>query len=70
VERLTTAFETADIAGLLAPLTQDVWLTMPPLPLKTHRRQLAGEFVATAFRPGWTGRLLLTRANGQPAFGF
>jgi len=44
VERLTTAFETADIAGLLALLTQDVWLTMPPLPLKTHGRELAGEF--------------------------
>jgi DNA-directed RNA polymerase specialized sigma24 family protein len=23
-----------------------------------------------AFRPGWTARLLPTRANGQPAFGF
>ena len=27
-------------------------------------------FAATTFRPGWTGRLLPTRANGQPAFGF
>ena len=71
VERLTTAFETADIAGLLALLTQDVWLTMPPLPLEYQGRELAGQFfAATAFRPGWTGRLLPTRANGQPAFGF
>ena len=34
VDRLTTAFETADIAGILALLTEDVWLTMPPLPLE------------------------------------
>jgi hypothetical protein len=35
--------------------------------------RLAGRFLAaTAFRPGWTGRLVesLTRANRQPAFGF
>jgi RNA polymerase sigma-70 factor (ECF subfamily) len=71
VDRLTTAFETADIAGLLALLTQDVWLTMPPLPLEYQGRELAGQFfAATAFRPGWTARLLPTRANGQPAFGF
>jgi RNA polymerase sigma-70 factor (ECF subfamily) len=59
VDRLTTAFETADIAGLLALL------------LEYQGRELAGQFfAATAFRPGWTGRLLPTRANGQPAFGF
>jgi hypothetical protein len=68
---LTTAFETADIAGILALLTEDVWLTMPPLPLEYQGRELAGQFfAATAFRPGWTARLLPTRANGQPAFGF
>jgi hypothetical protein len=34
-------------------------------------RELAAEFLAaTAFRPGWTARLIPARANGQPAFGF
>jgi len=34
-------------------------------------RELAAKFLtATAFRPGWTARLIPTRANGQPAFGF
>jgi len=42
VEQLTTAYETADIAGLLTLLTQDVSLTMPPLPLENHGRELAG----------------------------
>jgi len=44
---------------------------MPPLPLEYQGRELAAQFlIATAFRPGWTARLMETRANGQPAFGF
>ena len=71
VHRLTRAFEAADIAGIVALLTEDVWVTMPPLPLEYQGRDLAAQFlIATAFRPGWTARLLGTRANGQPAFGF
>jgi RNA polymerase sigma-70 factor (ECF subfamily) len=71
VERLTGAFEAADVDGIVALLTDDVWLTMPPLPLEYQGRELAAQFfTATAFRPGWTGRLIATRANGQPAFGF
>ena len=71
VEGLTKAFEAADVAGIVAFLTEDAWLTMPPLPLEYQGRDLAAQFlVATAFRPGWTARLIPTRANGQPAFGF
>ena len=52
-------------------MTEDAWLTMPPLPLQYQGRELAAEFLtATAFRPGWTARLIPARANGQPAFGF
>jgi RNA polymerase sigma-70 factor (ECF subfamily) len=70
VERLTRAFEAANVDGILALLTDDAWLTMPPLPLQYQGRQLAARFLtATAFRPGWTARLVATRANGQPAFG-
>lgn len=57
--------------GIVAMLTEDAWLTMPPLPLEYQGRELAAKFLtATAFRPGWTARLIPTRANGQPAFGF
>jgi hypothetical protein len=71
VDRLTRAFETADVDGIVALLTEDVWLTMPPLPLEYRGPELAAGFLrATAFRPGWTARLVPTRANGQPAFGF
>jgi RNA polymerase sigma-70 factor (TIGR02960 family) len=71
VDRLTKAFEAADVDGIVAMLAEDVWLTMPPLPLEYQGRDLAAQFLtATAFRPGWTTRLIPTRANGQPAFGF
>ena len=71
VDELTRAFESADVDGIVALLAQDVWLTMPPLPLEYQGRELAAAFLrATAFRPGWTARLLPVRANGQPAFGF
>jgi RNA polymerase sigma-70 factor (ECF subfamily) len=71
VDRLTRAFETADVDGIVALLTEDVRVTMPPLALEYQGRELAGQFLrATAFRPGWTARLIPTRANGQPAFGF
>jgi RNA polymerase sigma-70 factor (TIGR02960 family) len=70
VDRLTRAFETADVDGIVAMLTEDAWLTMPPLPLQYQGRELAAKFfTATVLRPGWTARLLPTRANGQPAFG-
>jgi RNA polymerase sigma-70 factor (ECF subfamily) len=71
VDRFTEAFESADVDGLIALLTEDVWLTMPPMPLEYQGPELAAQFLlSTAFRPGWTTRLIPTRANGQPAFGF
>jgi RNA polymerase sigma-70 factor (ECF subfamily) len=71
VDRLTTAFETADVARIVALLTDDAWFTMPPMPLEYQGRDLAARFLsATAFRPGWTARLIPASANGQPAFGF
>jgi RNA polymerase sigma-70 factor (ECF subfamily) len=40
-------------------------------PHRHQGRDLAGQFLrATAFRPGCTARLIATRANGAPAFGF
>jgi RNA polymerase sigma-70 factor (TIGR02960 family) len=69
VARLTRAFETADVAGIVALLTEDARLTMPPLPLEYQGRELAARFL-TAVGQGGTWRLVPTRANGQPAFGF
>jgi RNA polymerase sigma-70 factor (TIGR02960 family) len=69
VDRLTRAFEAADVDGIVALLTEDAWLTMPPIPLEYQGRELARRFFTLVFRPGHRIRLVATRANGQPAFG-
>jgi RNA polymerase sigma-70 factor, ECF subfamily len=70
VARLTQAFEAADVDGIVALLTEDAWLTMPPLPLEYQGRELAARFLTLAFRSRRRQfRLIPTRANGQPAFG-
>jgi len=69
VERLVQAYQDHDLDGLIALLSDDVWLRMPPVPLEYCGRDLARQFFAVAFRPGRTFRLIATRANRQPAFG-
>ena len=69
VDRLTQAFEAADVDGIVALLTEDAWLTMPPLPLEYQGRDLTARFLTLAFRRRHRYRLVATRANGQPAFG-
>jgi RNA polymerase sigma-70 factor (TIGR02960 family) len=68
VEQFTRVFEAKDVHGIVGLLTEDVWLTMPPLPLEWQGRYLADRFLtATAIRHV-RPRLVATRANGQPAF--
>ena len=69
VDRLTRAFEAADVDGIVALLTEDAWLTMPPVPLEYQGRELAARFFTLVFRQHRRYRLVATRANGQPAFG-
>jgi len=70
VERLTHAYETGDIDRLIALLTDDVWVAMPPVPLEYQGIELARRFhTAVTFRNGRKWQVVSTRANGQPAFG-
>lgn len=70
LRKLTLAYETSDVDALVALLTEDVWMRMPPLPLEYQGRELTGQFLrSVAFRPGRQYRVQPTRANGQPAFG-
>jgi RNA polymerase sigma-70 factor (TIGR02960 family) len=70
VQRFTRAYEAGDVDTLVALLTEDAWLIMPPIPLRYQGRELIARFLAaTGFRPGRSARLVPTRANGQPAFG-
>ena len=58
-----------DVDGLVALLTDDVWIAMPPVPLELQGRERAARFHASVtFRNGRRFRLVATRANGQPAF--
>ena len=70
VRRLAEAFEVGDIDGVVALLTDDPWLTMPPEPYEYQGRAAIGAFLNDrGGRRGAPLRLVPTRANGQPAFG-
>jgi len=70
LDRLARAFEGGDVQGLVALLTDDAWVRMPPLPWEYQGREAAAQFFAPAFRDRHLRfRLIPTRANGQPAFG-
>ncbi len=68
VARLTEAFESGAVHDIVALLTEDVLLAMPPLPLEYLGRELTGRFFTAVWRDRQY-RLIATRANGQPAFG-
>jgi RNA polymerase sigma-70 factor (TIGR02960 family) len=67
--RLTAAYQAGDVGQLVALLTDDVRITMPPVPLEYLGLEAAVRFNATvAFRGGRSYDLIPTRANGQLAF--
>jgi hypothetical protein len=58
------------VPAIVALMTDDVWVRMPPVPLEYQGRALAARFFTTiAFRQGRRYRLVAARANGQPALG-
>lgn len=67
LDRLTLAFENNDVDGLVAVLTNDVLVSMPPLPLEYLGLEPVTRFLHMVFRPGRSRRVTPTRANGQPA---
>jgi RNA polymerase sigma-70 factor (TIGR02960 family) len=69
--RFADAFEAADTERLVALLTEDALVTMPPEPLEYQGHAAIAEFFQT--RTGWrtwVARLVPTHANNQPAFGY
>jgi RNA polymerase sigma-70 factor (TIGR02960 family) len=70
VDEFSRAFEADDVDAVVAMLTDDAWLTMPPLPFEYQGVVDIWHFLTTiAFNPGTQHTLVPTRANGQPAFG-
>lgn len=68
VTAFVRAYESGDLDALLALLTDDVFISMPPIPLTYTGRDAAARLFAAIFDSGRRVDLVPTRANGQPAF--
>jgi len=71
VDAFVDAFESGDVDRVVALLSADARLTMPPAPLEYEGPEAIGRFLGTVPAGGQIEqiRLVPTRANGQPAFG-
>ncbi|WP_427892899.1 RNA polymerase subunit sigma-70 [Kribbella sp. GL6] len=69
VGRFARAWESADLDALVALLTDDVFIAMPPEPFGYEGRDAVSRYWARQFGAGRRFDLVPTRANGQPAFG-
>ena len=69
VAKFARAWESADIGALVALLTGDAFISMPPIPFEYRGRDVVARFCASLFGAGRRFDLVPTRANGQPAFG-
>jgi len=69
VSSFVRAYEAADLDALVALLTDDAFIAMPPMPFEYEGRDLVARFFANLFGAGRRFDLVPTRANGQPAFG-
>jgi hypothetical protein len=69
VAQFVRAYESADLDAVVALLTDDVFMSMPPLPLEYEGREVVAHFLSLLFGAGRRFDLVATRANGQPAFG-
>jgi RNA polymerase sigma-70 factor (TIGR02960 family) len=66
--KFARAYESGDVDGLVALLSADVRVTMPPIPLEYEGRDIVARFCASLMLHR-RYQLVPTRANGQPAFG-
>jgi len=69
VAKFARAYQSADLSALVALLTDDIFFSMPPIPLEYQGRDVVARLFASIFDAGRRVDLVPTRANGQPAFG-
>jgi len=70
VDRYVDAWERSDVDAVVAMLTKDARITMPPLPSWYSGREAVATFLrAQPLSAGKRWRLVRTSANAQPAFG-
>ncbi|MGH9058845.1 MAG: nuclear transport factor 2 family protein, partial [Acidimicrobiales bacterium] len=71
IGRFTDAFLNDDIDGVVALLTEDAVVSMPPEPEWHQGREAIGTFLRNRARHRFDDwRLVKTRANGQPALAY
>jgi RNA polymerase sigma-70 factor (ECF subfamily) len=68
VAQFARAWQSADLDALVALLTGDVFLAMPPEPFGYQGQDLVARYCARQFATGRSYSLVPARANGQPAF--
>jgi len=68
VATFARAWESADLDALVALLTGDVFIAMPPEPFGHQGRDNVARYWARQFAAGRRFDLVPARANGQPAF--
>jgi RNA polymerase sigma-70 factor (ECF subfamily) len=70
LDRFVAAFTEHDIDALVALMTDDAWVRMPPLPFEYRGSEAVRRFF-TAIHSHWkeSSRLVPVGANGQPAWG-
>jgi catechol 2,3-dioxygenase-like lactoylglutathione lyase family enzyme len=69
VAKFVRAWESADLDALVALLTDDVFVSMPPIPFEYEGRDVVARFCAILLGAGRRFDLVPVRANGQSAFG-
>jgi RNA polymerase sigma-70 factor (TIGR02960 family) len=69
VAAFAKAWESADVDALVALLTDDVFIAMPPEPFGYEGRELVARYCGRQFGAGRRFDLIPAKANGQPAFG-
>ncbi|GAA3135725.1 RNA polymerase sigma-70 factor (ECF subfamily) [Kribbella aluminosa] len=69
-ERFVAAFTAQDVDALIALMTSDAWVRMPPLPFEYQGTEAARRFfTALAAHRRQIAAMVPVRANGQPAWG-
>ena len=60
------SWQSADLDALVKLLTDDVFMSMPPMPFEYEGRAIVARFCASIFDAARRFDLVPTRGNGQP----
>jgi RNA polymerase sigma-70 factor (TIGR02960 family) len=67
VAEFVRAYQSADLDAVVSLLTDDAFVSMPPMPFEYEGREAAARFCGAIFGAGRRFDLVATRATGQPA---